>query len=66
MQIPHIELDPAVLRKVILEFVTRDGTDDSDIDTRVERVLKHLDAGRAELHFDEDLRTCNILAKEGY
>lgn len=64
MQIPHQELEPSILRKVIEEFVTRDGTDISSVEARVEAVLKQLRNGRAELHFDDETKTTNILSRE--
>ena len=42
------------------EFVTRDGTDHSSVERRIEKVLLQLDAGRVELRFDGETRTCNI------
>jgi len=49
------------LRSVVEEFVTRDGTDHTSIDRRIECVLRQLDTGCVELHFDVDTKTCNIL-----
>jgi len=64
MLIPHQELEPPTLRKVVEEFVTRDGTDSSSVDARIEAVLKQLKNGLAELHFDDDTMTCNILTSD--
>lgn len=64
MRIPHSQLSPAALRAVVQEFVTRDGTDHSSIDQRIEVVLRQLDEGLVELHFNQDDETCNILVKE--
>lgn len=61
MHIPHRRLSPAALRAVVEEFVTRDGTDHSSIERRVELVLGQLDAGSVELHFEQDTETCNVL-----
>lgn len=61
MRIPHVQLSPAVLQAIVEEFVTRDGTDHSSIEPRIDRVLRQLDAGRVELHFDDETKTCNIL-----
>lgn len=60
MQIPHNQLSPAALRGIVQEFVTRDGTDHSSVEKRIETVLRHLAAGRAEIHFDDETKTCNI------
>jgi uncharacterized protein len=62
MRIPHSQLSPATLRTVVQEFVTRDGTDFSSVENRIESVLRQLEVGRAELHFDEQTKTCNIVA----
>ena len=61
MRIPHTQLSPATLRAVVQEFVTRDGTDHSHVERRVENVMRQLEAGRVELHFDEQTATCNIV-----
>lgn len=61
MRIPHAQLAPATLRAVIQEFVTRDGTDHSSVEQRIESVLRQLEAGQVELHFDQDAKTCNIV-----
>ena len=61
MRIPHTNLSPATLRAVVQEFVTRDGTDYSFVERRVENVLRQLEAGRVELQFDDQTETCNIV-----
>jgi len=61
MRIPHLKLSTAALRAVIEEFVTRDGTDNSSIEPRIELVLRQLDVGSVELHFEQETETCNIL-----
>lgn len=61
MRIPHTLLSAAALRAVIEEFVSRDGTDHSSIERRIDTVLSQLDAGTVELHFDDETKSCNIL-----
>ena len=61
MRIPHTQLSSAALRAVVEEFVTRDGTDHSVVERRIELVLRQLHTGQVELHFDGETRTCNIL-----
>ncbi len=61
MQIPHAELPANTLEAIVVEFVTRDGTDHSPVDRRVESVMRQLDNGAAELHFDPESKTCNIV-----
>ena len=65
MQVPHTFLSPTALRAVVEEFVTRDGTDHSSVEQRIEIVLRQLDAGRVELYFDSATETCNILPVDG-
>lgn len=64
MLVPHTRLSPATLRAVIEEFVTRDGTDHSSVEKRVDAVLQQLKTERAELHFDEQSESCNIVTIE--
>ena len=61
MHIPHTQLSPKALRGIIQEFVTRDGTDHTAVEARIEAVLRQLNAGRVEIHFDDETQTCNIL-----
>ena len=61
MLIAHEHLVPATLRAVVLEFVTRDGTDHSSVETRVEEVLSQLQTGYVRLYFDEATNSCNIV-----
>jgi uncharacterized protein YheU (UPF0270 family) len=64
MRIPPALLSPTALRAVIEEFVTRDGTDHSSIERRIETVMRQLGAGLVELHFDGRNETCHILPVE--
>ena len=64
MLIPHTHLSSAVLRAVVEEFVTRDGTDHSSVERRIENVMRQLDAGHVELYFDPKTETCNIVSAE--
>ena len=61
MRITTTLLSPAALRAVVQEFVTRDGTDHTSIERRIENVMRQLGAGRVELHFDPKTETCNIV-----
>ena len=66
MRIPHTQLSSVALRAIVEEFVTRDGTDHSSVERRIENVLRQLHAGGVELHFDDETQTCNILPVEEY
>ncbi len=61
MLIPHTRLSAAALQAVIEEFVSRDGTDHSSIERRIDTVLSQLNAGNLELYFDDESKSCNIL-----
>ncbi len=61
MQIPHQLLTSGALRAIVEEFFTRDGTDHSAVGQRIELVLRQLEVGTAELHFEPATATCNIL-----
>ncbi len=64
MRVPHKQLSPIALRAVVEEFVTRDGTDHSSVERRLEEVLNQLELGSVVLHFDMKTKTCNILPAE--
>jgi len=65
MIIPHSTLLPETLRAVVQEFVTRDGTDHSTVERRIASVLRQLETGGVELHFDDETQTCNIVTAKG-
>ena len=61
IRIPHDDLAPETLRGVIEEFVTRDGTDLGEAETKIEQVRRLLERGDVEVWFDSSTRSCNIL-----
>ncbi len=65
MRVPHTQLPPDVLQRVLEDFVTRGGTDDGQIDTtleqRVAQVLAQLVRGEAALDWDADTESINII-----
>lgn len=63
MQIPHTQLAPATLRAVVQEFVTRDGTDHSGVERRIGRVIQQLEHVQAQLHYDIESQSCNIVMR---
>ncbi len=65
MRIPHHHLSPEALRGVVQEFVTRDGTDHSPVEQRIELVLRQLELGSVELHFESDTQSCSIRPVDG-
>ncbi len=66
--IPHRELSPEALSGVIQEFVTRDGTDSGytrgSLEENMAMVRRQLDTGQAVIVFDDQSKTCNIVAAE--
>jgi len=61
IKIPFDRLTPETLRSVIDEFVTRDGTDLAEAETKISKVKDLLQRGEVEIWFDEATSTCNIL-----
>jgi uncharacterized protein len=61
MRIAHTNLAQTTLRAVVQEFVTRDGTDHTSVENRIAAVIKQLEIGRLELHFDPESESCSIV-----
>lgn len=61
IRIPPDQLAPETLRGVIEEFVTRDGTDLTDAETKIGQVTELLRRGEVQIWFDETTRSCNIV-----
>ena len=60
VQISHGDLTPEALRGVLEELVTRDGTEFSEVERKLEQVRRLLDRGEAQLWFDPATRTCSL------
>jgi uncharacterized protein YheU (UPF0270 family) len=67
VEVPHAQLAPGVLRRLIEEFVTRDGTDYGAIERtlaeKVAVVMQQLDAGDAAIVVDAEHDTIDIVAR---
>lgn len=61
VEIPIEMLDAATLRNLIEEFVTRDGTDLSEVEERIHAVQRHLKEGLAKIVFDPDSETSTVI-----
>lgn len=68
MKIPYDKLQPDTLRRVIREFVMREGTDYSqkeyEIESKIQQVYNQLKSGFAYLVFDPEDQTFNIIARD--
>lgn len=66
MEIPYQRLEAKILRAVIVEFVTREGTDYGDqvfsLDEKIAAVRRQLEEGNARIVFDSESETCNVVA----
>jgi uncharacterized protein YheU (UPF0270 family) len=64
-EVPYTSLAPAVLRRLIEEFVTRDGTDygavEKTLDDKVAAVLRQLERGEVLIVFDRETESANIV-----
>lgn len=63
MKIPIDMLPEKALRRVIEEYVSRDGNW-SDMEDRVGQVRRLLQTGGADLHFDEETETTNVVMRD--
>ena len=59
------QLDPETLRRVVEEFITREGTDyglrEVGLDEKVDDVVGQITRGEARIVFDSDAETVNIV-----
>ena len=65
IEVPYQRIDPGTLRKMIQEFVTRDGADWGDaggtLEDKVEQVLRQLRNGKVKVVVDLRSQTANII-----
>jgi hypothetical protein len=66
--VPHTALAPDVLRRLIEEFVTRDGTDYGAVERtlaeKVAAVMRQLAAGELAIVVDAEDETIDIVARQ--
>jgi hypothetical protein len=64
-EVPASELSPELLRALVEEFVSRDGTDygaeERSLDEKVADVKRQLERGEARIVFDACSETVNIV-----
>ena len=67
VEVPHAQLAPDVLRRLIEEFVTRDGTDYGAVERtlaeKVAVVLQQMEAGEAAIVVDSESETVDIVLR---
>ena len=68
VEVPYTRLAPDVLRRVIEEFVTSEGTEygsvEKTLEAKVADVMRQLDRGRAVIVYDAESQAINIVAVE--
>ncbi|MCP4445463.1 MAG: YheU family protein [Myxococcales bacterium] len=68
VEIPKDRLEPETLRRLIEEYVSREGTDygqrDYSLDQKIADVMKQIDGGEAVIVYDPDSESCNIVTRE--
>lgn len=66
VDIPHEQLDPQTLRRLIQEFVSRDGADWGDargsLEEKVAQIMQQLRDKQVKLVYDLASRTANLVA----
>ena len=66
--VPHTELSPDALMGVIQSFVLREGTDygaqEVDFETKVEQVRRQLERREAEIVFDQNTESIDIVVRK--
>jgi uncharacterized protein YheU (UPF0270 family) len=67
--VPHAELSAGALRGVIESFVLREGTDygerDVSFESKVAQVRRQLESGEAQIVFDPDSESIDIVVVTG-
>jgi uncharacterized protein YheU (UPF0270 family) len=66
VEVPYQQIDPETLRRMIQEFVSRDGADWGDagsaLEDKVTQVLQQLERKQVKVVFDLRSQTANIVA----
>lgn len=65
IEIPFARIDPETLRRMIEEFVTRDGADWAEsgcaLEDKVRQVLRQLRDGQVKVVYDQKSQTANLV-----
>jgi len=66
IEIPHDQLDPETLRRLVQEYVSRDGADWGEtggtMEEKVEQVLRQLRNKQVKLVYDLTSQTANLIS----
>ncbi|WP_020677520.1 YheU family protein [Geopsychrobacter electrodiphilus] len=67
IEIPYERINPDTLRRMIQEFVTRDGADWAELgctlEDKVEQVLQQLKSRKIKVVFDQTSQTANLVVR---
>ena len=67
VEISPDDLAPETLRRVVEEFITREGTDyglrEASLDAKVADVIHQLEVGEARIVFDPEIESVNIVPR---
>jgi uncharacterized protein YheU (UPF0270 family) len=65
VEIPYQKLAPEILRALVEEFITREGTDygleEKTLEDKVSDVMRQLERGDAKIVFELETETANIV-----
>jgi len=68
VEVPYASLQPATLRALVEEFITRAGTDygvhEKTLDEKIADVMRLLRRGEARIVFDARTTTANIVVQQ--
>jgi uncharacterized protein YheU (UPF0270 family) len=68
VEVPHAELAPGVLRRLVEEFVTRDGTDYGAVERtlaeKVAAVMQQLESGELAIVVDLSSEAIDIVSRQ--
>ena len=67
IEIPFARIEPGTLRRMIEEFVTRDGADWAEsgcaLEDKVRQVLRQLRDGQVKVVYDQKTQTANLVPR---
>ncbi len=68
VEIPHEQIESETLRRLIVEYIARDGTFYGEIemtlDRKVDMIMEQMESGKAVVTWDLESQTSNIVLKD--